>query len=414
MVIRMVKSENPKYPARNEEDAQSLNARLRGKINQRIEQGNYRQLKSFPDLVDFSSNDYLGFARSKSLYERIKEYEQAHAELIFAGAGASRLISGNHALYGICEEKLASFYQSQKVLVFNSGYDANLGLFSSLCDRNDTILYDEDVHASIRDGIRLSHARSFSFAHNDLESLKEKISYVEKTRKSAINSSRDKRGNIIVAIESVYSMEGVKKTPEGKYAMEEIIEFCHDHGIYIIVDEAHATGIFGENGQGLVRERNLQEKVFARVHTFGKALGVHGGCVAGSQLLYDYLVNFARSFVYTTALPPHSLVSILAAHDALEESADTRLSLNENIRLFNDEYYGRDVFHANDSAIHTVAAGSNENARKLADRCRENGFDVRAILSPTVAPGKEMLRLCLHAFNTQDQVKRLAAVLKNQ
>ncbi|MDH4261576.1 MAG: pyridoxal phosphate-dependent aminotransferase family protein [Spirochaetia bacterium] len=384
-----------------------------------MELNNFRQLRRYNGLIDFSSNDYLGFARSDELNLLIKNNEEKYLKLMTPGSGASRLITGNHELYDIVEKKLSEFYNAEKVLIFNSGYDANVGLFSSICTKDDTILYDEFIHASIRDGIRLSHARSFSFRHNDLESLKEKLNHA--------------RGNIIVAIESVYSMEGIKKNNVNgieKYIFEEIIDFCHDNDLYVMVDEAHSTGVYGKNGEGLVIDRNLQNKVFARIHTFGKALGVHGAAVVCSNLLYDYLVNFARSFIYTTALPPHSLLSILTSHEYLNNlgsnhflSTNQQLNLNnprnqlkENINYFKKIFYNQQneqrLDHGNDSAIHAILVPGIDNAKKIANLCINSGIDVRAILSPTVPAGKETLRICLHSFNSKEEIEKLVSILQ--
>jgi 8-amino-7-oxononanoate synthase len=393
-----------------------VNDFLKQKISKRVEAGNYRQIRQPGQLgqptqndrlIDFSSNDYLGFAKSKELYSLMKQYEEQYFDMVFPGAGASRLISGNHELYNIAEKQLSEFYKSEKALIFNSGYDANLGLISSICDRNDAILYDEYVHASIRDGIRLSTARSFSFRHDDIESLKEKIAYVMKSR------GKKPRGKIVVVIETVYSMEGISKHTSGRYIFEDIIDHCFENGMYIIVDEAHSTGVYGDYGEGLVIGRNLQNKVFARVHTFGKALGVHGAVVVGSSILYDYLVNFARSFIYTTALPPHSLISILSAHDFLrnQQGSSMRSKLKENISRFSKIFYQKQNDVGNDSAIHSMIIPGNENAKKLAGQCVIAGFDVRAILSPTVPAGKERLRICLHSFNTEKEIDVLLNVI---
>lgn len=369
------------------------------KISARIEENNYRQLfRNKNDLVDFSSNDYLGFAKSRELYSLIREYEEKYAHLVFPGSGGSRLITGNHELYDIVETRLREIYKSERVLVFNSGYDANTGLFSSICGRTDTIFYDEYVHASIRDGIRLSNARSYSFRHNNLADLEKKLSHA--------------RGNVVIAVESVYSMDGIQKTQSGKYVLEDIIEFCNSRSLNIVVDEAHSTGIYGNKGEGIVSGSNLQDKTLARIHTFGKALGVHGAAIAGSGDLIDYLVNFSRSFIYTTALPPHSLISILAAHDYLASQQPSDLAvtrLRNNIRYFRQKFYTHD--ETNDSAIHSILSPGNDNAKNLAETCKAAGFDVRPILSPTVPKGKERLRICLHAFNTQNQMDELRAVL---
>jgi len=369
-------------------------------LAQRTLSQSLRQLKPSLNLADFSSNDYLGFARSGELYKLIKDNETIYAKILFPGAGASRLISGNHALYDVVEKKIAGVHKAERALIFNSGYDANLGLFASLASRHDTVFYDEYVHASIRDGIRLSLAKSYSFKHNNLDDFKKKLSRA--------------RGRVIVAVESVYSMDGIerfKQTGQQNYWIEDLVEYCFEKGFYVIVDEAHSTGVFGERGEGIVAQKKLETKVFARVHTFGKALGVHGAAVLGSGLLADYLVNYARSFIYTTALPPHSLLSILSSYEYLEKNTDTIQKLRENIDFFKSGFYMEE--NTNDSPIHYKIVGENKKCLELSRKCQETGFDVRAILSPTVPRNTERLRICLHSFNTRKEISGLFSLLGN-
>src|SRR5690606_18769580 len=188
------------------------------------------------------------------------------------------------------EDYIKEFHGSEAALIYNSGYDANIGFFSSVPQRGDIILYDELVHASIREGIRLSHARAFKFKHNDLQDLDSLL--------LKYNSKQDNLDQryIYVVTESVFSMDGDTALLEGLTNITDI------QGAYLIVDEAHATGVFGKKGQGLVQHLDLQKRVFARIITFGKAMGAHGAVITGSKLLGDYLINFSRSFIYTTAL----------------------------------------------------------------------------------------------------------------
>lgn len=264
-------------------------------------------------LVDFCSNDYLGFARSEVLRKKIQRMEAEYHDARIGSTG-SRLISGNTRFCEELENRIAKFHHADAGLIFNSGYDANIGIFSSTPQRNDTIIYDQLVHASIRDGIRLSYARAFSFNHNDVEDLEKKL-------KAAT-------GNIFVAVESIYSMDG------DCAPLVEMSELCSRHGASLIVDEAHATGVFGKNGEGKVVELGIENKIFTRLHTFGKALGCHGAIVVGSETLRSYLINFARSFIYTTALPFHSLIAISCSYDLLELSDKGRIDLKNKISYF--------------------------------------------------------------------------------
>jgi len=276
-------------------DERFLNERLA----RRAESNALRSLHETRDLVDFTSNDYLGFARSSNLREMVDAALRDRPDLPLGSTG-SRLLSGHTQLHAEIEEEVATFHRAESSLIFNSGYDANIGLFSSVPQRSDTVLYDQLVHASVRDGLRLGLAKAYSFRHNDLAHLETRL--------------RRAVGTCFVAVESVYSMDG------DCAPLREIVELVQHYDAYLIVDEAHATGVFGTEGRGRVVENSLQDMVFARLHTFGKALGVHGAAVVGSRTLKNYLINFARSFIYTTSLTPHSLVAIRCAYQQLARS----------------------------------------------------------------------------------------------
>jgi len=358
---------------------------LTDKLEKRKEAGLYRSLSRESGLIDFVSNDYLGFVTTGKLQSWLDKQDISQMPH-FTGSTGSRLLSGNTEYAEALESKIADFHGAGAGLIFNSGYDANIGLFSSIASKDDTIIYDELIHASIKDGARLSLAKHFTFRHNDAEHLQKKI-------KAAT-------GNVFIVVESVYSMDG-------DFApLEEIAEICEEQGAYLIVDEAHATGVFGKNGEGIVSDLKLQMSVFARIHTFGKALGCHGAIVLGSKELRDYLINFARSFIYTTALPGHSLLAIYDSYKLLPEAKKERLTLVNNI----NHYVQISTKKGNPSfpsPIQTVIIPGNENARKTAQNIREKGFDVRPVLSPTVPAGKERLRICLHSFNTDEEIDGL-------
>lgn len=381
--------------------------KLRRALEERKKDESLRTLTTSDGLIDFCSNDYLGFSRSQILKDRISEELTRHPARHLGSTG-SRLISGNSEYCEALEGYIAEFHQAESGLIFNSGYDANLGVFSSVPQRSDTILYDRLVHASIRDGIRLSHARAFSFEHNDVGDLERRLKAqrAEGPAKGSIESVQD--GAIFVAVESVYSMDG------DCAPLVEMAELCRKHGANLIVDEAHATGVFGEHGRGKVVELGLQKKVFARLHTFGKALGCHGAIVLGSNALRSYLINFARSFIYTTALPFHSLAAIRCAYELLAADDEPVNTLGNRISYFRNNA-GADVARQlipSDSAIQCVVIPGNAEVRKVARGLQEEGFDVRPIMHPTVAAGSERLRVCLHAFNTEDEITSLINKLR--
>lgn len=260
---------------------------LQHKLFQRQAANALRQLPVYGNRLDFASNDYLGFAQNATLFDAVHDFLNSR-NIKTNGATGSRLISGNHSLYTETEAAIAQFHQAESALIFNSGYDANVGFFSAVPQRGDVILYDELCHASIRDGLQMSKAKSYKFNHNDSEDLQR---HLEKW-----NSKRTAENHfeIYVALETVYSMDG--DTPP----LEEIVQLCEQYNAYLVVDEAHALGVMGEHGEGIVQYLNLQTRIFARIVTFGKGLGCHGAAILGSQELHTYLVNFARSFIYTT------------------------------------------------------------------------------------------------------------------
>ena len=354
-------------------------------------------MKRSSSLIDFSSNDYLGLASSENIYNKAHEILKEN-ELLVNGATGSRLLSGNHILYDLTENYLAEFHQTEAALIFNSGYDANIGFFSSVPRRGDFIFYDELVHASIRDGIAMSHAKAYKFDHNNSEELQNKLAKIEKTDDS----------ELYIVTESVFSMDG------DMAPLEHFAKISEEFGAFLIVDEAHATGIFGEKGEGLVQELKIQDKVFARLNTFGKAPGCHGAAILGSQNLKAYLVNFSRSFIYTTALPPHSVATILAVYQEFEKGISLIPQLKNNIQFFRSQVSQNKLlanFLESKSAIQSCIIPGNEQVKYVAESLKKEGFEVKPILSPTVPKGRERLRFCMHAFNSEEEISRVLKIL---
>lgn len=377
----------------------TIDYRLESALLERQQAGLLRHLRTPEGLVDFCSNDYLGLAHSSELSQVIQHAVAIKAPLL-NGATGSRLLAGNSALAETVEAELARFYQTEAALIFNSGYDANIGLLASLAQPGDLLLTDELIHASMIDGARLGYATRQRFRHNDLSDLEARLKET---------STAPLTGQIFVAVESVYSMDG------DLAPLSEIATLCERYGAALLVDEAHATGVFGPQGEGLVVALGLQERVFARVHTFGKALGVHGAVVAGPAALRAYLINFARSFVYTTALPPHSLVAIQCTHQYVQAHPEFQAQLRERVHYFRQQAVDQlpeARWTDSSSPIQGLIVAGNANARQVAADAQAAHFDVRAILSPTVPVGQERLRICLHAFNTPDEIDRLLAVLQ--
>lgn len=355
---------------------------LQKKLNERKENGSFRSLKSIKPAIDFSSNDYLGIVANYRLHttdHRLKP-----------GSTGSRLLSGNYPLIEQVETGLALFHRSEAALLFNSGYDANIGLLSSVPQKGDTVFYDHLCHASIRDGIRLSFANAFSFAHNDLADLEKKMQHAA--------------GTTFIVTESVFSMDGDLCPLTG------LVTLAKKYNAHLIVDEAHATGVIGEQGEGLVQSLQLQQGVFARVHTFGKACGCHGAVVLGSRSLREYLVNFARSFIYTTSLPEQAVDAIRESYALFPLMKDERKRLRQLVEQFQsaETMYPKIV---SATPIQGVIVPGNEEVKRLAEKLQQNDLDVRPILYPTVPRGKERLRIVLHSFNTPEQLSALIALL---
>ena len=362
---------------------------LQSKLDLRQQNNALRELVEPNSLIDFSSNDYLGFAKSAAIFNQTHQF-LIDRKIRTNGATGSRLLSGNHGLYNETENYIANFHQSETALIFNSGFDANVGFFGSVPQRNDLIFFDALSHASIRDGILMSKAKSYKFNHNDFEHLEQLISKFK-------NSSAE----IYIVTESVFSMDG--DSPN----LAELVDLSNKYNCNLVVDEAHALGAFGEKGEGLVQQMQLQDAVFARIMTFGKGLGCHGAAILGSSNLKNYLINFARSFIYTTGLAPHAIATIYLAYQELAKKPNNLLQLRQNIIFFNQQKQLlslKNIFVRSKSAIQSALFPGNENVKKLALHLNKHAIDVKAILSPTVAEGQERLRICLHNYNSEKEI----------
>ena len=364
------------------------------KLAQRHADGSMRELKTMIGLMDFSSNDYLGF--SKKINPKATHRQ---------GATGSRLLTGQSKACQLLEQKIAKFHNVESALIFNSGYDANLGLISSVARRGDLILFDEYIHASIRDAIKLSDAKSLKFRHNDLGHLTILLD----------KFSKEEQQEVYVITESVFSMDGDMPN------LVELVKLIEvKSNVHLILDEAHALGTIGNRGEGLAQSLGLEGKIFARIVTFGKALGSHGAAVLGDFDLNQFLVNFARSFIYTTALPPHALQCISSGYDLLQQEQKTVQELQVLVQQFNRLVIQSGLklrFRESVTPIQTCIIPDNTQVKKAALQLQELGYDIRPILSPTVPAGEERLRICLHSFNTpedcEEMLMQLAKIIKN-
>ncbi|UKZ78509.1 hypothetical protein TrVFT333_006251 [Trichoderma virens FT-333] len=390
-------------------------------LSSRSSQGRLRRL-TIPSAtsVDFSSNSYLSLSSNpdvKAAYVSfiLPHLQSSSPEAGFGlGSGGSRLLDGNSAFTEDLEKRIAEFHGADAGLLFNSGFEANTGLFACVPQKGDVIVYDELIHASVHDGMRLSRAQRIPFAHNKVYDAatpsptngKSKHPCLDSLLKSLTEDAQVSAGkkNIFIAAEGVYSMDG------DLAPLKQIVE-CVEKRLpqgngYVIVDEAHSTGIYGRQGRGLVCQLGLEDRIWARVHTFGKAMGCSGAIVLCSSTTRSYLINYARSFIYTTAMAFPSLASIRTTYDFLAQGhADSLVqNLQSLIRHMHTlltqiiERHGPspELFRINPEAPQSpILPLLTSRARSLAQYCQERGFTVRPIVAPTVPAGQDRVRTIL-------------------
>lgn len=346
------------------------------------EQNAFRTLTHKPGLIDFASNDYLGLAK-----------RSRGNESLASGSTGSRLLTGQTPQHAALEQWGATQFQGESALLFNSGYMANLGVLSALPGRHDTIHYDAAIHASIKDGMRLSLATKRSFPHQDLGQLEKNL--------------RKGSGTQFVMVEALYSMDG-DWTP-----LPEFHALCEKYDAFLIVDEAHSTGLVGPQGAGWSVE--TATPAWLRIHTFGKAIGRHGALVVAPTPIREYLINRARPFIYTTAMSPRMAQELLEglqfACQSEAEFARKQLVAHKKrlLHLLGQENTSNS--HAFLSPIFPWLVPGNDEVKALSADLEQHGLDVRAILAPTVPAGKERLRIVLHSYNTEEQIEKLAVRL---
>jgi 8-amino-7-oxononanoate synthase len=337
-------------------------------------------------LVDLASNDYLGLASHPHLVARMCEA----VERLGVGAGGSRLLTGQRDAFTELEERLAAFSGVEAALLFGSGYAANLGLLTAIVGWDDLVLSDHRNHASLIDGIRLTGARKIIYPHGDMGAIE-----------TALREPR--AGRAFVVTESVFSMDG------DLAPLVELVDIAERQGALVIVDEAHATGLYGARGAGRVEELGLSQRVLATVHTGGKALGSAGAWVAGSRLLADTLAQIARSFVYTTAPLPGLTGALNAALDIVAAEPERRAEVHRKARLLRGALGPAAGGGTHSSAIVPLHVGENDSAVAAQEALLAEGFDCRAVRPPTVAPGTARLRVTVRSPVADDELLRFAA-----
>lgn len=338
------------------------------------------------EFIDLSSNDYLGF----STHPKLKEASKEVVEKIGVGSSASRLLSGDLDIYHHLEEKTAQFKGKERALIFNSGYQANIGIISAFYSRGDVIFSDKLNHASIIDGIVLSRAKFFRFSHLSLNHLEQ-----------LLKKQRHKFKEALIITESVFSMDGDKP------ALGELVSLKEKYNCKLMVDEAHATGIFGKSGAGVVEEEGVVNEIDLIMGTFSKALGSFGGYVACSKRLVDYLINTARSFIYSTALPPSVIAANLASLELVKEEPKRRKDLINNADYFRKRLKDLGFKIKGSSQIVPLIVTDSQKVIKISEELQKKGYWVLPIRPPTVPVGESRLRFSLTLNHSKEILEKL-------
>lgn len=324
--------------------------------------------------VDFTSNDFLAFANAPRLKDAVWS---AMERGVPVGAAGSRLLRGNHPEHEALEAEAAEFFGVERVLYFGSGYAANSALFSTLPQRDDLIVHDALIHASVHEGIAGSKAVAVGAVHNDADAFDDAI---QRWRK------KGGKGRPWIAVESLYSMDG------DRAPLAALADIADRHDGFLVIDEAHATGVFGNNGKGLAADLEGRENVIV-LHTCGKALGVSGALLAAPRVLADYLVNRARAFIYSTAPSPLMAAGVREALRIVRDEPERRTALQRLVVLLGERLESQFGIAASRSQIQPILIGDNARAVRIAQAIQADGFDIRAIRPPTVPEGTARLRL---------------------
>lgn len=337
-------------------------------------------------LINFSSNDYLGLAADPALADALSQACAQHG----AGSGASALVSGFSSVHRQLEQQLADFLGTEAALLFPSGYQANLAIHTALAARGDCIVQDRLCHASLIDGARLSGARLLRYPHVDISALDRQL-------------ERSTAEHTLVVTDGVFSMDGdIAPLPE-------LVEVCERHGAWLAVDDAHGVGVLGQGGQGSLSHLGVAAScVPVLVGTLGKAFGVSGAYVAGSAKLVDHLLNHARSYLYTTAMPPPLAAAGLAALQVIRNGKAQRQLLHDRIGYFKNGAAERGlVLLPSETPIQPLLIGEAPAALRVSQQLRDLGFLVVAIRPPTVPQGSSRLRITLSAVHEEEQIDQL-------
>jgi 8-amino-7-oxononanoate synthase len=345
--------------------------------------------------VDFTSNDYLGLAESD-------DYRQVAADALArgvpVGAGGSRLLRGNHEEHESLEREAAQFFGAESTLFFGAGFSANSALLSTLPQRGDLIVHDALIHASAHEGMRLTRAQCVSAAHNDASAFEDAIRDWR---------ARGGAGRPWIIAESLYSMDG------DLAPLDELASIAERHDAFLLVDEAHATGVFGPGGRGRAAMLEGRDNVVT-LHTCGKALGVFGALVCLPRVLRDFLVNRCRAFIFATAPSPLLAATMRAALKIVEKADDRRAALTARVELARKELRQINGVAASGSQIVPIVLGSDARALSFASAMQAHGYDIRAIRPPTVPEGTARLRIALTLHVSEAEIVSMIADLRRE
>lgn len=365
----------------------------------RLERKGRRRALARQSGIDFTSNDYLGLADSARLKASVIS---ALNRGVPVGAGGSRLLRGNHPEHEALEEEAAAFFHSERMLYFGSGYTANEAILSTLPQRNDLVVYDELIHASAHAGIAAGRATAVAVPHNDLDAFE-----------GVIRKWRDAggKGHPWIVVESLYSMDGDRAPLAGLAGVSDRYDG------FLLIDEAHATGVHGADGRGFSTGLEGRDNVFV-LHTCGKALGVSGALIGGSRILCDYLINQARPFIYATAPSPLAAASVREALHILSDEPERRQKLQRMISYANEQMASHLGIEGSGSQILPVILGDSARTISVAQRMQADGFDIRAIRPPTVPANTARLRIAItlnvDLQSVSSMFERLAQVMAQE
>lgn len=359
------------------------------KLTSLKKENRYRTL-SLNEGIDLSSNDYLGMGKSETLRQIAIEALQGGLDI---GSAGSRLLRGSIKQHKDLEDFAANYYGSERALFYANGFQANFSILSTLPARKDIILYDEEAHASTRDGLTNTHAKSFKFAHNDAGALEE-----------LLKKHRDRAENLWVCVEALYSMSG--DMPD----LEAIYKVARAYDATLIIDEAHSTGVWGESGKGLSEDviKTYGSENLIILHACGKAIGVSGGIVCASEEITEYMINKARPFIYSTAPMPLQALLVHKSLEILDSAAGQQL----RSKLLDLCAKAKSMFGGHGSQIVPIMFGEDEKALAAAAYMQQAGFDIRAIRPPTVPEGTARLRLSLNTHLSDEVLQAFADTLK--